>query len=45
MRFQAAENDTIVELGQNTKILELNEKLEWISTYDMWSGNAPMPTI
>jgi ketosteroid isomerase-like protein len=44
MRFHGANNDTIVEVGKYTEILERNEKGTWISTYGMWSSNAPMPT-
>jgi ketosteroid isomerase-like protein len=44
MRFHGAKNDTIVEVGKYTEILERNEEGKWISTYGMWSSNAPMPT-
>lgn len=44
MRFHGANNDTIVEVGKYTEILERNEEGKWISTYGMWSSNAPMPT-
>lgn len=44
MRFHGANNDTIVEVGKYTEILERNEEGYWISTYGMWSSNAPMPT-
>ncbi len=44
MRFHGATNDTIVEIGKYTEILERNEEGKWISTYGMWSSNAPMPT-
>jgi ketosteroid isomerase-like protein len=44
MRFLGANNDTIVEVGKYTEILERNEEGYWISTYGMWSSNAPMPT-
>jgi len=44
MRFHGAQNDTIVEVGKYTEILERNEEGKWISTYGMWSSNAPMPT-
>jgi ketosteroid isomerase-like protein len=44
MRFHGAENDTIVEVGKYTEILERNEEGKWISTYGMWSSNEPMPT-
>jgi len=44
MRFHGAKNDTIIEVGKYTEILERNEEGKWISTYGMWSSNAPMPT-
>jgi ketosteroid isomerase-like protein len=44
MRFHGAGNDTIVEVGKYTEILERNEEGKWISTYGMWSSNEPMPT-
>jgi len=44
MRFHGAKNDTIVEVGKYTEILERNEEGQWISTYGMWSSNEPMPT-
>jgi len=44
MRFHGAENDTIVEVGKYTEILERNEEGKWISTDGMWSSNEPMPT-
>ena len=44
MRFLGPENDTIVEVGKYTEILERNEEDKWISTYGMWSSNEPMPT-
>ncbi|WNH13999.1 YybH family protein [Thalassobellus suaedae] len=44
MRFHGANNDTIVEVGKYTEILERNKKGKWISTYGMWSSNAPMST-
>ena len=44
MRFHGANNDTIVEVGKYTEILELNKEGKWISTYGMWSSNEPMPT-
>ncbi|MDW5290577.1 YybH family protein [Formosa sp. PL04] len=44
MRFHGANNDTIVEVGKYTEILERNAEGKWISTYGMWSSNAPMPT-
>ena len=43
MRFQGAKGDTIVEVGKYTEILERNSAGKWISTYGMWSSNAPMP--
>tara|TARA_R110002096_G_scaffold85153_1_gene196105 strand:+ start:919 stop:1425 length:507 start_codon:yes stop_codon:yes gene_type:complete len=43
MRFHGAKNDTITEVGKYTEILERNEEGKWISTYGMWSSNAPMP--
>lgn len=43
MRFHGAKNDTIVEVGKYTEILERNEEGDWISTYGMWSSNAPIP--
>jgi ketosteroid isomerase-like protein len=44
MRFHGANNDTIVEVGKYTEILERSEQGKWISTYGMWSSNEPMPT-
>ncbi len=44
MRFHGAKNDTIVEVGKYTEILERNDEGKWISTYGMWSSNEPMPT-
>lgn len=44
MRFHGAKNDTIVEVGKYTEILERNKEGKWISTYGMWSSNAPIPT-
>jgi len=44
MRFHGPKNDTIVEVGKYTEILERNEDGKWISTYGMWSSNEPMPT-
>ena len=44
MRFHGAKNDTIVEVGKYTEILERNKEGKWISTYGMWSSNEPMPT-
>lgn len=44
MRFHGAKNDTIVEVGKYTEILERNDDGKWISTYGMWSSNEPMPT-
>jgi len=44
MRFLGPKNDTIVEVGKYTEILERNAQGYWISTYGMWSSNAPMPT-
>lgn len=44
MRFHGAKNDTIVEVGKYTEILERNEEGYWISIYGMWSSNEPMPT-
>lgn len=44
MRFHGANNDTIVETGKYTEILERNKEGKWMSTYGMWSSNAPMPT-
>ena len=43
MRFHGANNDTIIEVGKYTEILERNENGKWISTYGMWSSNAPIP--
>mgnify|MGYP003115103522 FL=1 len=43
MRFHGAQNDTIIEVGKYTEILERNEEGKWISTYGMWSSNAPIP--
>ena len=42
MRFHGPNNDTIVEIGKYTEILERNAEGYWISTYGMWSSNAPM---
>ena len=44
MRFHGAKNDTIVEVGKYTEILERNDDGKWISTYGMWSSNEPMPS-
>jgi len=44
MRFHGAKNDTIVEVGKYTEILERNKEGKWISTYGMWSSNKPMLT-
>ena len=44
MRFHGANNDTITEVGKYTEILERNAEGKWVSTYGMWSSNAPMPT-
>lgn len=44
MRFHAFKNDTIVEVGKYTEILERNEEGKWISMDGMWSSNEPMPT-
>ena len=39
LRFLGEENDTIVEIGKYTEILERNAEGKWISTYGMWSSN------
>jgi ketosteroid isomerase-like protein len=44
MRFHGAKNDTIVEVGKYTEILELNKEGKWMAIYGMWSSNEPMPT-
>lgn len=44
MRFHGGNNDTIVEVGKYTEILERNDEGKWISTYGMWSSNEPIPT-
>jgi len=44
LRFLGAENDTIVDTGKYTEILERNDEGRWISIYGMWSSNEPAPT-
>ena len=44
LRFLGPENDTIVEVGKYTEILERNAEGKWISIYGMWSSNEPVPT-
>lgn len=44
MRFLGPQNDTIIEVGKYTEILKRNAEGYWISTYGMWSSNAPMST-
>jgi ketosteroid isomerase-like protein len=39
MRFNGPNNDTIIEAGKYTEILERNSEGKWISTYGMWSAN------
>jgi ketosteroid isomerase-like protein len=42
MRFAGPENDTIIEIGKYTEILERNSEGKWISTYGMWSANEAL---
>lgn len=44
LSFLGPENDTLVDIGKFTEILERNEQGQWISIYGMWSSNEPMPT-
>lgn len=44
LRFYGAQNDTIVEEGKYTEILQRNKEGKWISTYGMWSSNEPVPS-
>ena len=44
LRFLGAENDTIVDNGKYTEILERNKEGKWISIYGMWSSNEPVTT-
>lgn len=44
LRFLGAQNDTIVEKGKYTEILQRNKEGKWISTYGMWSSNEPIPS-
>lgn len=44
LRLLGKENDTIVDVGKYTEILERNEEGKWISIYGMWNSNEPVPT-
>lgn len=42
LHFLGPDNDTIVDTGKFTEILQRNEEGKWISLYGMWSNNAPV---
>ncbi|GAA4281874.1 YybH family protein [Gaetbulibacter aestuarii] len=44
LRFLGPDNDTIVDTGKFTEILQRNQEGKWISLYGMWSNNAPVET-
>ncbi|MFH4968343.1 DUF4440 domain-containing protein [Gaetbulibacter sp. M240] len=41
LRFLGPDNDTIVDTGKYTEILQRNKEGKWVSLYGMWSNNAP----
>ncbi len=43
MRFLGPKKDTIVEVGKYMELLKRQPDGKWISTYGMWSSDAPPP--